>query len=208
VKWRDKLALSRGAAFQALIVCVILSCQPAATAEIQPNFVGQLLVATDGISDPRFAEAVIYIAKHDPEGALGLIVNRPLAKGAVDDLLKSFGAEAKQSKREVTIYYGGPVSTLQGFVLHSEDVTLESSMRVKDGLAVTSDVKMIEAIASGKGPKQYLILLGYTGWAPGQLEAEINNHAWFLVPADKSLIFGKDAESKWHQATERRQTPL
>ena len=106
------------------------------------------------------------------------------------------------------IHYGGPVSSLQGFVLHSDDVKLENSTKVKDGIAMTSDIKMIEAIAAGKGPRQSLIMLGYVGWAPGQLEAEIKNNAWFVIPADKSLIFGRDAEKKWHQATDRRQTPL
>jgi len=85
---------------------------------------------------------------------------------------------------------------------------LENSTKVKDGIAMTSDIKIIEAIAAGKGPRQSLIMLGYAGWAPGQLEAEIKNNAWFVIPADKSLIFGRDAEKKWHQATDRRQTPL
>ena len=85
---------------------------------------------------------------------------------------------------------------------------LEDTLVVKDGIAMTSDVKMIEAIAAGRGPKQALVMLGYTGWAPGQLAAEIKNQAWFLIPADKTIIFGKDVDKKWIQATERRQIPL
>jgi putative transcriptional regulator len=175
--------------------------------EIEPNLTGKLLVATEEISDPRFVETVIYMVKHNSEGALGLVVNRPLAKGPIDDLLKGFGAEPKGSKREVVVHYGGPVNTTQGFVLHSDDVIFESTTKGKNGLAVTSDVKMFQAIASGKGPKQSLIMLGYAGWAPGQLEAEIKDNGWFVIPADKSLIFGKDAEKKWLQAVQRRQTP-
>jgi putative transcriptional regulator len=100
------------------------------------------------------------------------------------------------------------VSRLQGFVLHSDDFLVESSLRVRDGLAMTADVKIIEAIASGTGPGQFLIMLGYAGWAPGQLEEEIKADAWFMLPADKTLIFGNDADKKWRQAMDRRQTPL
>jgi len=177
-------------------------------AEDKTNFAGQLLVATDEMRDPRFIETVIYIVKDNSEGTLGLVINRPLASGPIDDLLKGFGAEPTSSQLEVIVHYGGPVSGLQGFVLHSDDLLLESSVRVKDGLAMTSDIKMIEAIASDKGPGQFLIMLGYAGWAPEQLEAELKSNAWFVLPADKTLIFGKDADKKWRRAMDRRQTPL
>ncbi len=192
----------------AVLACLLLLRHVPMAAETEAEFAGQLLVATEEMTDPRFVETVIYMVKHDSEGTLGLVINRPLAKGPIDDLLKGFGAAAKGSKREVVIHYGGPVSSLQGFVLHSDDVKLETSTKVKDGIAMTSDIKMIEAIAAGKGPRQSLIMLGYAGWAPGQLEAEIKNNGWFVIPADKALIFGKDAEMKWHQAMDRRQTPL
>lgn len=177
-------------------------------AEVEADFTGKLLVASEEMKDPRFVETVIYLVKHNSEGTSGLVINRPLAKGPIDDLLKGFGAAPQGSKREIVIHYGGPVGSRQGFVLHTDDVKLESSTLVKDGIAMTPDVKMIETIASGKGPKLSLFMLGYAGWAPGQLEAEIKNNAWFVIPADKSLIFGKDAEKKWHQAMDRRQTPL
>ena len=160
---------------------------------------GQLLVATAEMKDPRFAEAVIYLVKHDEEGAFGLVVNRPLAKGSYEDLLKSFGTD---------IHYGGPVGTRQGFVLHSDDVLLESSTKVRDGIAMTADAKLIEAMARGKGPKQSLLMFGYAGWAPGQLEMELKGESWFVIGGDKSLIFGKDADEKWHQAIDKRQIPL
>jgi putative transcriptional regulator len=192
----------------AVFACLPLLWHASIAAETEAAFAGQHLVATEEMTDSRFVETVIYMVKHDSEGTLGLVINRPLAKGPIDDLLKGFGAATKGSKREVVIHYGGPVSSLQGFVLHSDDVKLENSTKVKDGIAMTSDIKMIEAIAAGKGPRQSLIMLGYAGWAPGQLEAEIKNNAWFVIPADKSLIFGRDAEKKWHQAMDRRQTPL
>jgi putative transcriptional regulator len=139
---------------------------------------------------------------------MGFVINRPMARGIIDDLLKGFGAEAKGSQTEIIIHYGGPVSSLQGFLLHSDDVTFESSIKAKNGIVATSDIKMIEAIALGKGPRQYLFILGYAGWAPGQLEDEIKTKSWFVLAADKFLIFGRDAERKWRQAMDKRQIPL
>jgi putative transcriptional regulator len=169
---------------------------------------GQLLVATQETGDPRFAESVIYMVRHDAQGALGLIINRPLAKGPIDDLLKGFGVEAKNPQGEIIVHYGGPVSTRQGFLLHSDDILLASSIKAKDGIAMTTDTKLLEAMAQGEGPRQALFMLGYAGWAPGQLEAEIKADSWFTIPGDKALIFGKDAERKWKLASERRRISL
>ena len=192
----------------AFLACFIPSLSEPGDEVNDRDLAGQFLVASEEMNDPRFAETVIYMVKHNSEGTLGLIINRPLAEGPIDDLLKGFGAAAKGSKREIVIHYGGPVSARQGFVLHTDDVKLESSIQVKDGIAMTSDVQMIEAIATGHGPKQSLFMLGYTGWGPGQLAAEIKSQAWFVIPADKMMIFGRDAEKKWTRALERRQTPL
>ena len=169
---------------------------------------GQLLVATSDMRDPRFVETVIYMVKHSADGAMGLVINRPLAKGSVEDLLKGMGVESKGAKGEIIIHYGGPVSPEGGFILHSDDVLFESSTRVKDGIAMTSDPKLIEAISRGKGPRQSLLAFGYAGWAPGQLEDELKANAWFVVSGDKAFIFGKDADKKWRQAMDKRQIPL
>lgn len=177
-------------------------------AESSDSLAGQLLVASPEMKDPRFVETVIYMVKHSAEGALGLVINRPLAKGPIEDLLKSFDAETKGVKGEIIIHYGGPVTPAAGFILHTDDVLLDDSTKIKDGIAVTSDAKLIAAIGRGKGPRQALVIMGYAGWAPGQLEAELKAEAWFVVPADKGLIFGKDAEKKWRQALDKRQVPL
>jgi putative transcriptional regulator len=158
--------------------------------------------------DPRFVETVIYITRHNAEGAFGLVINRPLAKGSMEDLLKGFGADPKGAKGEIVVHYGGPVSQSQGFVLHSDDVMLENSTKVSDGIAITSDAKLIQAMAQGKGPRQSLFMMGYAGWAPGQLEAELQANSWYVVGGDKALIFGKDADKKWRQAMDKRQIPL
>ena len=169
---------------------------------------GQLLVATPEMTDPRFAESVIYMVKHDAGGAMGLIINKPIAKGLIDDLLKSSGREAKGSQQNIVIHYGGPVGPRQGFLLHSDDQLIDGTMKVGNGIAMTADVMMLEALASGKGPRQSLFMLGYAGWAPGQLEMELKTGSWFTVPGDKALIFGADADKKWRQAMDKRQIPL
>lgn len=169
---------------------------------------GQLLVATPQMRDPRFAEAVIYMVRHNTDGAMGLVINRPLAKGPIKDLLKGFGIESDQVTGEIIIHYGGPVSPEAGYLLHSDDVMLDDSERVKDGIAMSGNAKLIEALGRGKGPRQSLMVLGYAGWAPGQLEGELEGDAWYVVPADKELVFGKESEKKWRKAMERRRIPL
>lgn len=169
---------------------------------------GQLLVATAEMRDPRFAEAVIYIVRHDAEGAMGLVINRPMAKGPIKDLLQGFGIEDADAKGEIIIHYGGPVNAGAGFVLHSDDVLLDDSRKVKDGIAMTANTKLIEEMAQGKGPRQSLVIFGYSGWAPGQLENELEAGAWHVVPADKNLVFGQEADKKWRQAMDRRRISL
>jgi putative transcriptional regulator len=158
--------------------------------------------------DPRFVETVIYMVRHDASGGFGLVINRPLAKGPMEDLLKGFGIESKEAQGEIVIHYGGPVSPREGFILHSDDVLLDSSIKVKDGIAMTSDAKLIDALSRGKGPRQSLFMLGYAGWAPGQLEAELKANSWYVITGDKLLIFGKEAEKKWRQAMDKRQIKL
>jgi len=217
MRWRGLRKKSRATDYWALgyagavvSLAVLLSAFAARSRAAEPlgNLTGKLLVATPEMGDPRFSETVIYVVKHNVEGAFGLVINRPVAKGPIRDLLQGFGVENKNVKGEVVIHYGGPVGQNQGFVLHSDDVLLEDSTKVKDGIAMTSDSKLIEAIGLGKGPRQYLIILGYAGWAPGQLEAEIEANAWFVVTGDKALIFSNDAEKKWRRAMDKRQIPL
>jgi putative transcriptional regulator len=190
----------------ALLIIVVLTASDSPTAE--SYLAGQLLVATPNMRDPRFVETVIYMVKHSAEGAMGIIINRPLTKGTIEDLLKGIGVESKGATGEIVIHYGGPVSPEAGFILHSDDVLLESSTKVKDGVAMTTDVKLIEAISRGQGPRQSLFAVGYAGWAPGQLEEELKANAWFVVSGDKAFIFGKDAAKKWRQAIDKRQIPL
>lgn len=203
---------SRIRTWRIAILCLIFgalgSSYNVRAAERESFLTGQLLVATPDIQDPRFAESVIYMVKHDAEGAMGLIINKPIAKGQIDDLLKSSGRKTQGSQKNIVIHYGGPVGQQQGFVLHTDDYSIDSTTKVSNGIAMTADVKMLEALAGGKGPRQSLFILGYAGWAPGQLEAELKTNSWFILPGDKVLIFGADADKKWRQAMDKRQIPL
>jgi putative transcriptional regulator len=187
------------------LLCLIAIATSAQSAEFID---GQLLVASEDMGDPRFAEAVIYMVKHNLEGAFGLIINRPLAKGPIHDLLQGFGLEPADVKGEIIIHYGGPVSTNAGFVLHSDDVVLDETQKVKDGIAMTANPKLIEEMARGKGPRDSIVIFGYSGWAPGQLESELEAGAWHVIPADRNLLFGKNDDKKWREATERRRISL
>ncbi|HLN87491.1 MAG TPA: YqgE/AlgH family protein [Candidatus Limnocylindrales bacterium] len=197
---------------QTAILCLLIGAlwgsHNVRAAERENFFTGQLLVATAEIQDPRFAGSVIYMIKHDAESAMGLIINKPIAKVQIDDLLKSSGRKTQGLQKNIVIHYGGPVGQHQGFLLHTDDYSIDSTTKVSNGISMTADVKMLEALAGGKGPRQWLFMLGYAGWAPGQLEAEVKTNSWFILPGDKALIFGADADKKWRQAMDKRQIPL
>ncbi len=161
---------------------------------------GQLLVAMPSMADPRFAQSVVYVCAHTPEGAMGLVVNRPIAKPSFDDLLRQLEVEPVPPARRIRLCAGGPVDNARGFVLHTADWTGEGSLRVTDDLALTASLDVLKAIAGGGGPRQGLLALGYAGWAPGQLEAEIGQNAWLSVPAEQQLLFGNDHDTKWRRA--------
>ncbi len=169
---------------------------------------GQLLVATSEMRDPRFAESVIYMVMHNSNGAMGLVINRPLARGSIKDLLKGFGIESERARGEIVIHFGGPVNPEAGYILHSDDVVVQDTRKIHDGIAVSGNAELIEAMANGDGPRHALVVLGYAGWAPGQLEGELEAGAWHVIPADKDLVFGKEAGKKWAKARDRRRIPL
>jgi putative transcriptional regulator len=161
---------------------------------------GQLLIAMPVMADPRFAQSVIYVCAHTPDGAMGLVVNRPLAKPSFDDLLRQLEIEPLPPARRIRLYVGGPVDNARGFVLHTTDWTGESSLKVNDTLALTASLDVLKAFAEGGGPREGILALGYAGWGPGQLEAEIQQNAWLSLPAQENLVFGAEHETKWRRA--------
>jgi len=161
---------------------------------------GHLLVAMPGMQDPRFAHTVVCLCAHSAEGAMGLVVNRPLAGLVFDDLLRQLGIEPLPPRRRIPMLAGGPVEGSRGFVLHTDDWKTEGSMPVRHGLALTASLDILKAVAEGGGPRRCLLALGYAGWAPGQLEDEIQRNAWLSVPADETLVFREDRSGIWEAA--------
>ena len=169
---------------------------------------GQLLVAMPVMGDPRFERSVIYMCAHSSEGAMGIMVNRPAGSIDFPELLVQLDIikEADQIKLPETaesmkVLKGGPVDTGRGFVLHSSDFYIENAtLRIDDGICLTATVDILKAIASGSGPKHAILALGYAGWAPGQLENEIQGNGWLHCDADQDLIFGDDVEEKYIRA--------
>jgi putative transcriptional regulator len=161
---------------------------------------GQLLIAMPSMADPRFAQSVIFMCAHTLEGAMGIVVNRPLAQPSFDELLKQLDIDPVPPARRIRLCSGGPVENARGFVLHTTDWTGEGSLRVDEALALTASLDILKAIAGGGGPRAGLLALGYAGWGPGQLDNEITHNAWLFGPADETLVFGEDHETKWRRA--------
>jgi putative transcriptional regulator len=172
------------------------------------SLAGQLLIASPGITDPRFAHTVIYMVRHDKDGALGLIVNRLVGERPMADLLKAIDQDATGVAGTIRIFAGGPVQPEVGFVLHSADYHDAHTMAVDGRFAVTSSPGILRDIATGKGPKQSMVAFGYTGWAPGQLESEMMRHDWLVAPADAALLFDQDRDGVWQRAMDRRTLDL
>ncbi len=165
------------------------------------NFTHQFLIAMPGMQDPRFSESITYMLHHDPEGAVGLVINKPTDL-SVHDLLKEVAVPAQISLRrpDAKVLNGGPVAQHVGFVLHYEGGDWTSTRILHDGLRVTSSKDILQAIAKGHGPDDYLIALGYAGWGPGQIEQEMAANAWLNCPADQSILFSVPFDERWGAA--------
>ncbi len=161
---------------------------------------GQLLIATPSMQNPHFAGCIICVCAHSEEGAMGLVLNRPMEGLSFDDLLKQLDLAPVPAQRSIRLHQGGPVEGGRGFVLHTNDWSSEGSLQVGGDLALTASVDILKAIASGGGPRLGLLALGYAGWGPGQLESEIEANAWLSVSPDEALLFGDAHDAKWRQA--------
>jgi len=161
---------------------------------------GQLLIAMPAMGDPRFSQSVIYLCAHTPEGAMGLVLNRPIVKPSFDELLKQLDVAPLPPARRIRLCAGGPVDNARGFVLHTSDWIGEGSLRVNDALALTASLDVLKVIAGGGGPREGILALGYAGWGPGQLDEEIQHNAWLSVQADEGLVFDQEHDTKWRRA--------
>ena len=172
---------------------------------------GQMLIAMPAMLDDRFARSLIYICAHSPEGAMGIVVNHPAPNINFSDLLVKLdiipaadSIRLPTSAEVVKVMRGGPVETERGFVLHSADFFIDNStLPIDEGICLTATLDILKAIARGAGPVSAILALGYAGWAPGQLESEIQGNGWLHCPSDSELIFGPDTGGKYEKALKK-----
>jgi putative transcriptional regulator len=161
---------------------------------------GQLLIAMPHMADPRFEKAVIYVCGHDINGAMGVIVNKYLGDLTLAGLLEHLNLPKSASQEDLRIYFGGPVDTGRGFILHSTDFLHPETIALTNDVALTATLDILGPIAEGKGPKDCLLAMGYTGWEAGQLDAELHGCDWLQAPCDIDILFHTPIEEKWDAA--------
>ena len=165
---------------------------------------GKLLIAMPSLPDPRFERSVIFMISHSLEGAMGLIVNKPIGPLGFRDLMEQMEIAVGPATPNTPVLFGGPVETDRGYVLHDNDrANRTATMAVTSEIALTPTVDMLRAIADGRGPAKWLLALGYAGWGPGQIESEIATNSWIHCDADPALVFRAPAEEKWRLAFEK-----
>ena len=162
------------------------------------DLAGKLIVAMPALGDERFAKTVILICAHSAEGAMGLIINKPVPGFSFAELLGQLKIARHSRGRDIRVHFGGPVERGRGFVLHSGDYTSgNATTQVQGGYGMTATVDVLEALAQGGGPRHAILALGYAGWGPGQLEAEIGRNDWLLTDPAEDLVFSVQDSGKW-----------
>jgi putative transcriptional regulator len=165
---------------------------------------GKLLIALPGMPDPRFERSVIFICAHSGEGAMGLIINKPVEGLSFREMMEKLQIGVTTNTPDRPILFGGPVQTGRGFVLHSgEFESQDSTMPVTEDISLTATLDILRAIASGQGPQKSLFALGYAGWDGGQIEDEIRANGWVHCDADNAIIFDDVLDDKWSRALKK-----
>jgi putative transcriptional regulator len=168
------------------------------------DLTGQILIAMPGMGDPRFAHAVIFLCAHSPEGAMGLIINKPAQDMRMRDLLDHLSITPGPAMRDLPVHFGGPVEHGRGFVLHDDGYRSDiATLGVAAGFGMTATLDILEDLAQGRGPDRAILALGYAGWGPDQLESEIAQNGWLTCEADAGLVFDTDDGGKWEAALSR-----
>ena len=162
----------------------------------------QFLIAMPGMQDPHFARTLSLICQHDAQGAMGLVLNRPSEYGLGELFDQLDLACDNRALRALPVLSGGPVQAERGFILHTGGRSWDSSMALSNGLTVTTSRDILQAMAAGDGPDRFQVLLGYSGWSAGQLEAEIAENAWLNAPVDQEIIFNTPIEGRWQAAAQ------
>lgn len=172
--------------------------------EVRDFLTGQVLIAMPNMGDPRFEQSVIFMCAHDDDHAMGIIVNKPLADVEFTDLLEQLEIDANDQANDAPVFFGGPMQTERGVVLHTLDYELDTTMRLNDELGLTASKEVLVDIG-GKSPlndppRRYLLAIGHAGWGAGQLEQEITMNAWAHCDADETIIFEGAKQSTWKRA--------
>ena len=175
------------------------------------SLAGKLLVATPSMPDGYFAHSVIYMLRHDETGAMGVVVNIPMGVLPFASLFEGLGIEpgidGDLADKPVRVYSGGPVDAAQGFILHPDDYLdaddRDDTLVGAGGLALSMSIELVRSIAAGEGPERSLLLFGYAGWGPGQLEQELKRDDWVAVTADEDIVFDSDDGTKWRRSFDR-----
>ena len=163
---------------------------------------GHLIIARPQMQDPMFERSVVYLCEHTTKGSMGVIINQQLGLLSFSELLKEFKIDnhSNESSDRVNIHIGGPLDSVRTFVLHTSDFTKKSTYKINETFSLSTSLEIFKAIAMGKGPRQCLVTLGYSGWEPGQLESEIQQNGWLIAPADEEIVFMPDISKKWEKA--------
>ena len=165
------------------------------------SLAGQLLIAMPQMADPRFVRSVIYLCVHsDDAGAMGLVINKLLGSLTMGELFAQLYIEQSAVANLRPVHFGGPVEAGRGFVLHTADYREKTTLHVDGNIAVTATLEILRVIGKDQGPRRSIIALGYAGWAPGQLDAEIQANGWLSVAADDDIVFASDQDGKWNRA--------
>ncbi len=165
-----------------------------------PNLTDHLLIAMPSLADPNFSRTVTYICEHNEQGAMGVVINRPLEITLEEMFSHLEIAASPEVDLARHIGYGGPVQPEHGFVLHRPRGAWDSSLPISDAITITTSRDVLRAIAHNEGPSDYLIVLGYAGWGPGQLEQEMSDNAWLYGPSEPRLLFDLPASARWNAA--------
>jgi len=160
----------------------------------------QMLIAMPAMDDPNFSRSVTLLCQHNEEGAIGITINRR-SNFTLGELFQQLDISCDNNElSSLNVLEGGPVNPDRGFVLHTPVEGYDSSVKINDDIMVTTSRDVLAAIASGDGPQQFLVALGYAGWSDGQLESEMRQNAWLSVPADKAILFESALKARWKHA--------
>jgi putative transcriptional regulator len=164
------------------------------------NLTNQFLIAMPGLADPNFHRTVTYMCAHSEEGAMGIVINRPMGLTLGEVLGQMEITTEREEVAALPVYQGGPVQPERGFVIHEPVGAWDSVLRVTDEIGVATSRDILVAVARGEGPRRALVALGYAGWGAGQLEREVLENAWLSGPADPGILFDGPYETRWESA--------